>query len=238
MIHIITYADKHFERAKYRLCQEAENTGWFDSIQGYSPNDLTEDFINKYKKILEMPRGNGYWIWKYDIIRQKLNEIKNEDILIYLDAGCSINSQGEKQFYEYINMLNDTQPIISFQMKLEEKQWTTSHIFDYFNVSNNKNITDTGQIVGGILIMKKNNALTKILDIWGKTLEDNPLLFTDNYNMENQQFYFRDNRHEQSVFSVIRKMNNPILIDDTTWFKPFGTPESLNYPFWATRKKN
>lgn len=56
--------------------------------------------------------------------------------------------------------------------------------------------------------------------------------------MENQQSYFRDNRHEQSVFSVIRKMNNPILIDDTTWFNPFGIPESLNYPFWATRKKN
>ena len=48
--------------------------------------------------------------------------------------------------------------------------------------------------------------------------------------------YFIDNRHEQSILSIIRKMGNPILLTDETWF-PFGSKKSLNYPFWATRKK-
>ena len=41
----------------------------------------------------------------------------------------------------------------------------------------------------------------------------------------------------QSIFSIIRKMNNPILLTDETYFNPFGTPVSLKYPFWATRKR-
>jgi hypothetical protein len=69
-----------------------------------------------------------------------------------------------------------------------------------------------------------------------KALYDNPLMFTDHYN-NNQESYFKDNRHEQSIFSVIRKMHNPILLEDETWFNTFGNEKSLKYPFWATRKK-
>jgi hypothetical protein len=51
-------------------------------------------------------------------------------------------------------MLNDREPIISFQMPHDpEKNWTTSQIFEYFNVSNDKNITDSGQILDGIMII-------------------------------------------------------------------------------------
>ena len=41
-------------------------------------------------KGVKQPRGGGYWIWKSHIIK-KINEINDNDILIYLDAGCSIN---------------------------------------------------------------------------------------------------------------------------------------------------
>ena len=36
-----------------------------------------------------------------------------------------------------------------------EKIWTIKEIFDYFNIDINSNISNTGQYVGGILIMKK-----------------------------------------------------------------------------------
>jgi hypothetical protein len=237
MIHLITYADKAYENAKKRIINEATNTNWFNTIKGYSPNDLTNEFKDTYNNILCNKRGAGYWIWKYDIINQRLNEIHNNDILIYIDAGCTINKKGEKRFYEYIDMLNDNNPIISFQMPHLEYQYTTKEIFEYFNVLNNDNITNTGQILNGILIMRKNDELLKLINLWGKTLIDNPLLFTDYYN-NNQNIGFKDNRHEQSVFSVIRKLHSPILLSDETYFIPFGNKDSLDYPFWATRKRN
>tara|TARA_Y100000385_G_scaffold256105_1_gene282238 strand:+ start:26 stop:250 length:225 start_codon:yes stop_codon:yes gene_type:complete len=73
-----------------------------------------------------------------------------------------------------------------------------------------------------------------------KTLHANPLLFTDCYN-KNQKYPFKDHRHDQSIFSVIRKMSNTILLKDETWFGGrtggFGTGKSKKYPFWATRQK-
>ena len=84
--------------------------------------------------------------------------------------------------------------------------------------------------------MKKNINLLLQLELYDKILNDNSLLITDYYN-KNQNAYFKDNRHDQSIFSVIRKLNNPIIIKDETYFKPFGNTESLKFPFWATRKK-
>lgn len=115
MIHLITYADKKYEKAKYRIIKEAKDTKWFNTIKGYSPDDLSDDFKEKNKEILSFKRGAGYWIWKYYIIKKRLHEIQDNDVLIYLDAGCTINKHGKKRFYKYLNMLNDDNPLISFQ---------------------------------------------------------------------------------------------------------------------------
>ena len=65
-----------------------------------------------------------------------------------------------------------------------------------------------------------------------------PLLTTDSYN-RNQNEYFIDNRHEQSITSVLRKVIGTIIIDgDESWMQPLGEGESLNYPFWAARSKD
>lgn len=238
MIHLITYADDNFVRAKKRICKEAENTGWFDTIKSYEPEDLSKEFKEKYKDILQQKRIAGYGIWRPYIISQRLKEINENDILIYLDAGCTINQCGKHRFDKYIELLNTNEcGVISFQMPHIEKAYTTREIFEYFNLSLNSDNANTGQILDGILVMKKNKQLSHQIEQWNNVLNVNPLLFTDYYNGK-QEKYFNDNRHEQSVFSIIRKMNNPILLNDETWFTPFGNQTSMGYPFWATRKRN
>ena len=237
-IHFITYGNENFLNAKKRLYNEANATGWFDTITSYGPEDLDNDFKEKFKHILEQPRIGGYGIWRPYIIKQKLNEINDNDILIYLDAGCSINPDGKNRFNEYVEMVNNSnEGIISFQMPHLEKIWTTKQIFHYFNADLNGEIANSGQILDGILIMKKNKNIVNINNIWYNVIYDNPLLFTDHYNKVNQESYFRDNRHEQSVFSVIRKIHGSIVLGDETWFVPFGNDISLQHPFWATRKR-
>ena len=120
-----------------------------------------------------------------------------------------------------------------------EKWWTTTQIFNYFNVNINDELANSGQYLDGILIMKKGEHLIKIIDLWLKAVYDNPLMFTDIYNRKNQHLGFRENRHERSVFSIIRKQQGSIIVDgDETWMIPFGQGESLKYPFWATRSKD
>jgi len=179
---------------------------------------------------------DGYWIWKSYITKKHLDKINDNDILIYLDCGCSINTNGKNRLNEYIEMLNRSdEGIISFQMEHLEKLWTIKEIFQYFKHEEDGEIANTGQIMATVQIIKKNSNSTKLINLWIETLYDNPLLFTDYYN-KTQNTYFKDNRHDQSIFSVIRKMHNPILLNDETYFHCFGSEESLKYPFWSTRK--
>jgi hypothetical protein len=237
-IHLIVYGNDRFKNSKKRLYNEAIATGWFDTITIYDQTCLDNNFKKKFKNILNQPRIAGYGIWRPYIIKKKLNEINDNDILIYIDAGCSINPDGKNRFNEYIDMVNNSnEGIISFQMSHIEKIWTTKEIFEYFNVDINGEIANSGQILDTILIMKKNKNVVNITNIWYNVIYNNPLLFTDYYNYKNQKSYFIDNRHEQSIFSVIRKIHGSIVLEDETYFVSFGNDISLRYPFWATRKR-
>jgi len=132
---------------------------------------------------------------------------------------------------------NSNESIISFQMGHIEHTWTTKQIFQHFNLDLNSDYGTSGQINATVLIMKKNEKLMKIIDECFNVLTRNKFLFTDHYNRENQESCFTDNRHDQSVLSIVRKIHGSIVLGDETWFVPFGNEESLKYPFWATRKR-
>ena len=236
MIHLITYSNEVFAHSKARLCQEARETGWFDTVTAYGPEDLDAEFKHTLRYILSQKRGAGYWVWKPYIIKKKLAEINDGDILVYLDAGCSLCKSGEKRFHEYVDMLHNRESdgIISFQMTHDEKIWTTKEIFNHFNVDPCGDIANSGQIMATVRIMKKNSKLQDLIELELNTYLNMPFLVTDIYNKK-QADYFKDNRHEQSVFSVIRKLHNTIVLPDETYWIHFGCEESLRYPFWATR---
>lgn len=237
-IHFTTYGNYLYSNSKKRLREESINSKWFDTTTICGPENLSEEFKHEFNDILEKPRGAGYWIWKFDIIKQQLIKMTNNDILIYMDAGCSINFNGKKRFNEYIEMLNNSnESIISFQMNHYEKQYTNKELFHHFNMNVNDNNGNSGQIVGGILIMKNTEKMTKIIDECINILRTDHLLVTDHYNKMEQNSEFIDNRHDQSILSLVRKKHGSILLRDETWFTPWGNKESLQYPFWATRKR-
>ena len=258
-IHFITYGNDVFEKAKQRLLLQAKDFYPFKTITGYGPNDLPANFKKNFKNILDMKRGGGYWIWRPIILYKKLYEMQENEFLIYLDAGCHLNKNGMPRFMEYIDLLAKSEyGAMSFQMSgnkgpggLEkEKYWTTSEIFNYFQVEPtsesdicnndicNNYIYNSGQYLGGILVLKKNKHLMHLLDLFIKALNHDPLMFTDHYNTMPQHPEFKENRHEQSVFSILRKLHGSVVIEgDESWMVPFGQGESLKYPFWAARSK-
>ena len=189
------------------------------------------------KIFYQKKKGAGFYIWKYDIIKQKLNEINNNDILIYLDSGCSINKHGQKRFYEYIDLINKSKnPIISFQMKgLKEKTWTTKKIFEYFKINKNNDIINSDQYVGGILLMKKCDFIVNLFNQFEKLLYYDPYLITDKYN-DNCYPGFKQNRHDQSILSLLRKINGSIIIQDETYFHKKWDSDGKKYPIHARRR--
>ena len=127
MIHLITYGDEVFQNSKKRLSNEARRTGWFDTLTVYGPSNIDNNFKEQFKNIFNDKKGGGFWIWKPYFIKKRLSQINENDILIYLDVGCSINPIGFKRFKEYIELLNNEESMISFQMNHQpEKKWTTN----------------------------------------------------------------------------------------------------------------
>ena len=158
--------------------------------------------------------------------------------MIYVDTGCSININGKTRFNEYIEMLNNSnESIISFQMPHIERKYTNKELFHHFNMNVNDNNGNSGMIMASILIMKNTEKMMKIIDECINVLRMDNLLVTDHYNKMGQCNDFIDNRHDQSILSLLRKKNGSIIIQDETWFENFNDKKCLKYPFWATRKK-
>jgi hypothetical protein len=231
MIYFLTYGDNKYSQSKKRIEKEAIELGIFNQIMIKSPEDLPYDLPMMTKKVLSLPRGGGYWIWKPIIIKYQLDLMNDGDILIYADSGCHINKHGINRLYEYFTYLTNNKPIIRFQMGAPEYKYTTSSIFKYFNVENNDHITKTGQYVGGIQIIKKNETSMKIINEWYNVAIEKPLLFTDFYNNIEKHNEFCDNRHDQSIFSVITKkyIDNVYTLQDET------NPYNQIYPICASR---
>jgi hypothetical protein len=232
-VHLITYSNELYEKSKKRLLNEARNTNWFDSICGYSPKDLTDDFKITFGNILNYRQGAGFWSWKMHIILQELRKMRPNDILIYMDAGCSINPRAEKRFREYINLLNDsTESMISFQMKHSEKSYTTQELADVLDYP----LNDEGQYMATIMIMKNIEKTHTIFNKCIEVLRKDPYLITNQYNNKQNEL-FLENRHDQSILSLMRKKLGSFVLPDETWYKSFEN-EGLKVPFWATRRRD
>ena len=239
-IHLITYGSNYYTKSAIRLKNQAESFYEFESITNYGIKDLGENFINSVNEIIRAPRGGGYWIWKPYLIQKKLEEIEDGEYLIYLDAGCTINPLGFERFKEYIQILKESdKPIIGFQLTtFLEKFYTTDKIFDYFNVVSDSPIRESGQLIGGIQIMRKCKFTVSLFRKINNVINDNPYLFTDIYNKETKRQGFVDNRHDQSVISVAKKIEGCVIIEDESYYTSFGCDKSLEIPFWATRVKS
>ena len=247
-IHFITYANDKFKDAKKRIVEEANSFGEFSSVKGFGPEDLSVEFSTKYKHVLSQSRGAGFWAWRPHILKETLDRMNDGEFLVYLDAGCKLNPQGKKRFHEYIDLLDKSEyGFLSFAMSggvgpgsLEpERNYSVKEVFKYFSIDMESEMAKSGQYLGGVLILQKNAHAMKLVDMFMKALEDDPLMFSDYYNTNMQKHYFRDNRHDQSISSIIRKIHGSVVIDgDESWMQPFGKGESLKYPFWATRTRS
>ena len=232
-IHLISFGCNKYKNSIKRLYNEANDSKWFNSITIYTPQDIDIQFKNKHKDIFNYERGYGYWIWKNYFIRKKINEINDNDILLYLDCGCSINKNAKKRFFEYINLINDSdKDVLSFELTHIENNWTIDEIFKLFDILETNQIYYSKQLVATIRIFKKTDNSLKLIDKLYNLIDNNNLLITDIYNKKQKNKNFKDNRHDQSISSVFYKYNNAtIILKDETY------PYNKEYPFYASRLK-
>ncbi len=237
-IYFVTYGTKNFRIAKSHIINLAKYSGFFENTIGLNKSSLSNEFKNKYKDILNMKRGAGYWIWKHEIISNLLSEIKPDDIVVYSDSGSSFNYYAKKRFYDYVDLLN-TSDYGNFRIECEsihkEKDWTTKELFQYFGIEKESRIFSNTQLEATHIMFKNNQHTKDYFEEYKKLLKSDPYLITDKYNSNKQIQGFKENRHDQSIFSLLSKKFGSVTIKNETHFHGDISKQNL-YPFLAVRK--
>lgn len=213
MIVAINYANDPYKKTQ-KYCTHSAYKYGVDKVFEYGPKDIDFDFYKKNKSILDQKRGNGYWLWKPYIISETLKKIDYGDFLLYIDAGS--------YFIGNVNNLlkcmeNNGDDIISFELPFIERQWTKKEIFNYFKCDQDKSIIDTCQRIATFIILKKTRKTVEFIEKYLKVAQVDHLI-TDELNNEIQDRNFIENRHDQSIFSVLAKIENvPVYKDPSEY---------------------
>jgi hypothetical protein len=120
-------------------------------------------------------------------------------------------------------------------MNYPERQYTKGDVFKYFEATDNEKIKDTGQLVGGIFLLKKDNNSENLIQKWFSTCHMHRSLIDDSVSKEKNDFEFVAHRHDQSIFSILRKQEGSIILGDETNFSNWD--ENRHYPIHARRWK-
>ena len=207
-LYFITYGTKNFDTAAKHLIKLAKESNFFEECIYFKPQNLEIEFKEKYKDIFALHRGAGYWIWKHKIIFDTLKNVNDGDLVIYSDSGSSFNSKAKKRFFEYIEMLNDSK-FGNFRIQCEkqyiEKDWTTKELFNYFNIDLDSEIAKSTQLEATQMIFKKSQDSMDFFNEYSDVISHDMYLISDEYNSSNQVESFVENRHDQSIFSLLSK---------------------------------
>ena len=197
--HFITYADERFAEARDRILTEAANTGEFDVVKAYGPNDVSEDL--KSSSVFSERRGGGYWSWKPDIILNELACMNDGDIVVYADAGCELVSG--KEWKRYWQVLENKELIVQRIYQINGK-WTRKSVIEEFSEIPSEWLNKC-QFMAGVLIAKKTMNTRGLIDEWRRYMITKPDLVRDvQASMLKEELpCFIANRHDQTILTAL-----------------------------------
>ncbi len=228
----------NYHNAVNRICIEAKNLRVFHEIIGKTDYDLKQDkeFWMLHGNFLENnKRGFGFWLWKSYLVKKQLENMNENDILVYCDSGCHLNPNGLLRLIEYFKMVNTSDlGNISFQMENNlENTWTK---MDTITELDGIDVMNSGQLIATSFILKKCNHTIDLVNKWYNFC-CNYHLIDDTPSINKNHSNFKDHRHDQSIFSIIRKKYGTIILNDETYFINWQK-DGIKFPIWAIRYRN
>jgi hypothetical protein len=235
--YFISFGTKHnYKNSIDRIYNQAVSLNFYDKIIVYTEDDFDEDYLKKHENFMKNNKGYGYWMWKSYILKKTMDEMDPDDIVVYADCGCYLvnTNFAIDRLNKYIQICNNLKyNNLAFQMCFPEKSYTKMDLFNYLDETNQK-MMDSGQLVGGIFIMKKTDHNINLVNEYYNLCQIYNLIDDSPSTIPNDKTFIV-HRHDQSLFSILRKKRGCIIIPDETWFENFMSIEAQKKPILATR---
>lgn len=196
--------DNKYHEAANRLKNQANRLNLFDECIAFSDTDLKNDseFWMKHGEFIENnKRLYGYDIWKPYIIKKKMEQLNNGDILLYLDSGCEIDYRKKNLFILFFEIIKTKYLIATFIC--DDKSWCKMDLILKLDMLNDKYLSTYQHQAGAILFLvcdKTRNLVNMWYDLCCDyhNIDDTPSI-SPNFEC------FNEHRHDQSVFSLLTK---------------------------------
>ncbi|MDY6927553.1 MAG: hypothetical protein SWN10_10700 [Pseudomonadota bacterium] len=215
---LLTYGNSEFfiNNAK-NLCQSALSVG-FDSTILITENELKQDsFWKENSTILNSVRGGGYWLWKPFIIKSVLERCKNDEILVYSDAGKNSYYKFKKFPKSLVEKVKKNKTGYLLGPALFQhgplRNWTKRDCLKLMDTDRDE-IFDRPLIQATWSLWRPTKDSFEFLDQWLQYSKD-PRCLTDIDNTLGYDNYdgYVDHRHDQSIVTLLAYSLNSEFLD-------------------------
>lgn len=214
MKYFLTFSGgaKNYYDAGIRIMNQARNIKLFDSLIHITDNDLKNDpeFWPKHSQFIENNKiGYGYWIWKPYIIKKTMEKLKDNDILLYCDAGCEIDAR-DKSKIEHVFKKITTDLICGSEVHPKwgcERNWCKKDLYTYLKIDDDSALLKTHQRQSGACCYLKCDKTVKLINEWYE-IACNYHMIDDTPSIIPNLPGFREHRRDQAIFSLLTKKYN------------------------------
>jgi len=205
-INICFYTNKKFREIESELIKDLKSKG-FDEVFNYRSEDVKQgEFYNDNKELLNLERGDGYWVWKPKIILDTLEKMEDGDILFYLDAGDYIRNGIIDLSKEYFKS-HDYYFTNWGGKRKTQIQHTKRDCFILMNCDDEK-YHNTSQVEAGFIALKKTNSMIEFVKEYLFYCKNKYIINDDKSLFGPEYEQWKLHRHDQSILTNLIVKHN------------------------------
>lgn len=232
--HLVSFANRRYAGSLARLRGEAAALGRFASVHTLDERALGADYLRQHAETIRRhPRGYGLWTWKPHVIARSLDTLPDGDMLLYCDAGCSLNAEGRVRLEEYL-LLAAGHPagVLAFVLDGTVGEWTKRHTLAALEC-------DTAghrrrpMISATCLVLRGGPTARDLVAEWAARMAELDIV-DDSPSPDGEHPEFRAHRHDQSIFTLLAHARGLQAIPDETWW-PSQWDARRAFPIHARR---
>jgi len=201
-VWLISYADGgEVHLANQRALTASALNKCIDFYKPYNKKHIPSSYVNAHENIFSHKKGAGYWLWKPYIILETLEEIPENDILLYADSGSAI----AKPIDSLVNKLDNGNDILVFQNKHTNRGYVRRDLLTAMGMNNDFTL-DSYQLQASFILIRNTNYAREFIRKWLKWCEKEEALIDSDSFIE-EYYYNTSHRHDQDILTLLYLQN-------------------------------
>lgn len=195
---------------------------------------LTADYLRQHAETVRRhPRGYGLWTWKPAVIAATLAAVPDGDVVVYCDAGCSLNAEGRERLDDYFGLAaGHPSGLLAFALDGPVGAWTKRATLTACSCDTPA-VRSLPMVSATCLVLRAGTAARELLAAWSSRMRDVAVV-DDSPSPGGEHPEFRAHRHDQSVFTLLAHAAGVHTIPDETWW-PGEWDHRRMFPIHARR---